>query len=370
MELFFVGDFFCLNISYYYDKGDVMNDFIEIVTFVSKAAWKVLPFFLLSMFLSVVINMMDLKDAIRRAFAGREGLAVLLSTAVGAFSPFCSCTVIPIIAGLLMSGVPLAPVMSFWIASPTMDPEIFTLTVGILGWPLALSRLGASLALSLGAGYLTLLLCRLGYFSQILPEATDESHQLKVSACCGDQRETSPAPVTLTALPAACCSTNSVKASTLDLPVISPPAWWESGLASIRRIEWMVFARRMGEQSWRLGRWLMVAFTLEALITMYVPQETIASILGDRSRFAIPLASLIGVPLYLGNLSALPIVKGLITQGMQPGAAIAFLIAGPVTTIPAMTAVWTVVRKNVFALYIAVSLLGSMLLGFLVSGIL
>ena len=323
-----------------------MNDFFEIVRFVGNAAWKVLPFFLLSMFLSVMINMMDLTGAIRKAFAGREGLAVLLATAVGAFSPFCSCTVIPIIAGLLTSGVPLAPVMSFWIASPTMDPEIFTLTVGILGWPLALSRLGASLALSLGAGYLTLLLCRLGYFSQILPGEEEESHQLKVSACCKAQRETLP------------------------VPVIRPPAWWESSVTSIRRIDWVVFTRRMGEQSWRLGRWLLVAFTLEALITMYVPQETIASILGDRSRFAIPLASLIGVPLYLGNLSALPIVKGLITQGMQPGAAIAFLIAGPVTTIPAMTAVWTVVRKNVFTLYIAISLFGSMLLGFLVSGIL
>lgn len=347
-----------------------MNDFFEIVRFVGNATWKVLPFFLLSMFLSVMINMMDLKDAIRKAFAGREGFAVLLATAVGAFSPFCSCTVIPVIAGLLMSGVPLAPVMSFWIASPTMDPEIFTLTIGILGWPLALARLGASLALSLGAGYLTLLLCRMGFFSRILPGEGEQSHQLNVSACCKAQGESPPVQIALKVLPAACCSADMGTASAVALPGFSTPAWWESGVASIRRIDWVVFARRMGDQSWRLGRWLLLAFILEALITKYVPQETIASILGDRSPFAIPLASLIGVPLYLGNLSALPIVKGLITQGMQPGAAIAFLIAGPVTTIPAMTAVWTVVRRPVFALYIGISLIGSMLLGFLVSGIL
>jgi uncharacterized membrane protein YraQ (UPF0718 family) len=348
-----------------------MTDFFEIIRFVGNASWKVLPFFLLSMFLSVMINMLDLSDAIRKAFAGREGLAVLLATAVGAFSPFCSCTVIPIIAGLLISGVPLAPVMSFWIASPTMDPEIFTLTVGILGWPLALSRLGASLALSLGAGYLTLLLCRLGYFSQILRVGVEQSAQMKTSSCCKTQSEAPPIPVTLTVLPAvACCSTGKAKAIAVPLPVLNPPAWWESGVASVRSIDWKVFARRMGDQSWRLGRWLLVAFILEALITMYVPQGTIASILGDRSPFAIPLASLIGVPLYLGNLSALPIVKGLLTQGMQPGAAIAFLLAGPVTTVPAMTAVWTVVRRPVFALYVGISLFGSMLLGFLVSVIL
>lgn len=347
-----------------------MNDFFEIIRFVGNASLKVLPFFLLSMFLSVLINMLDLTDAIRKAFAEREGLAVILATAVGAFSPFCSCTVIPIIAGLLISGVPLAPVMSFWIASPTMDPEIFTLTVGILGWPLALSRLGASLALSLGAGYLTLLLCRRGYFSQILPAEVEHSTQPKTS-CCKTISEITPIPVILTVLPdAACCSAGKEKAIAVSLPILHPPAWWESGVASLRRIDWTVFARRMGGQSWRLGRWLLVAFTLEALITMYVPQETIVSILGDGNRFAIPLASMIGVPLYLGNLSALPIVKGLIIQGMQPGAAIAFLIAGPVTTIPAMTAVWTIVRRPIFALYIAISLLGSMLLGYFVSAIL
>ena len=345
-----------------------MNDLIQIVGFVGRAAWKVLPFFLLSMFLSVMINMMDLKDPIRRAFAKREGLAVLLATAVGAFSPFCSCTVIPIIAGLLTSGVPLAPVMSFWIASPTMDPEIFTLTVGILGWPLALSRLGSSLALSLGAGYLTLLLTRLGYFRRILP-GEEESSPMTAAACCSAPAQTFPVLVGLATVPAACCSAGQTSA-TVSLPMIQPPAWWDSSVASFRRIDWGVFARRMGEQSWRLGRWLLVAFFLEALITMYVPQEVIVSVLGSGSLFAIPLASLIGVPLYLGNLSALPIVKGLITQGMQPGAAIAFLMAGPVTTIPAMTAVWTVVRRHVFVLYIAVSLFGSMLLGWIVSGIL
>lgn len=345
-----------------------MNDLLEIIRFAGRAAWHVLPFFLLSMFLSVMVNMLDLKDAIRRAFAKREALSVLLATAVGAFSPFCSCTVIPVIAGLLVSGVPLAPVMSFWIASPTMDPEIFTLSVGILGWPLALSRLGASLALSLGAGYLTMALCRMGFFRQILPnEETD--HPKKTAPCCAAPADAPSARVNLNLLPVACCSGNGTVTGA-PLPFIPPPVWLDSTVASFRRIDWMVFARRMGEQSWRLGRWLLVAFLLEALITMYVPQESIAAFLGRESRFAVPLAALIGVPLYLGNLSALPIVKGLLIQGMQPGAAIAFLIAGPVTTIPAMTAVWSIVCKPVFALYIAISLFGAMMLGFVVNAIL
>lgn len=121
----------------------------------------------------------------------------------------------------------------------------------------------------------------------------------------------------------------------------------------------------MAVESWRLGKWLLLAFFLEALIIRYVPQGAIAGVLGEGSRFAVVLAALIGIPLYLNNVAALPIVSGLLAQGMQPGAAIAFLIAGPVTTVPAMSAVWAVVTSRVFALYVSVSLVGAVVLGWL-----
>ena len=137
-----------------------MDALLYIGEFVTTAVLHTWPAFVISIVLSVLVRALKLDGAIKRAFQANVGLAIVLATFVGAFSPFCSCTVIPIIAGLLVSGVPLAPVMAFWIASPTMDPEIFALSVGILGWPLALARLAATLALSLGAGYITLVLTR------------------------------------------------------------------------------------------------------------------------------------------------------------------------------------------------------------------
>ena len=103
-------------------------------------------------------------------------------------------------------------------------------------------------------------------------------------------------------------------------------------------------APNIREDPRRLGKWLLLAFLLEGIIVRYVPQPAIASVLGAGSHFAVVLAALIGMPLYLNNVAALPIVSGLIAQGMRPGAAIAFLIAGPATTVPAMSAVWGVVR--------------------------
>jgi uncharacterized protein len=118
--------------------------------------------------LGVLVRALKLDGAIRRAFSHRVGVSILFATAVGAFSPFCSCTVIPLVAGLLIGGVPLAPVMAFWVASPKMDPEIFALSVGFLGWDLAAIRLISTLLLSLGAGYLTLALTRGGLLRKVL----------------------------------------------------------------------------------------------------------------------------------------------------------------------------------------------------------
>jgi uncharacterized membrane protein YraQ (UPF0718 family) len=360
-----------------------MNEILEILEFVGSAVWHVWPMFLISIMLSVLVRALKLDGIIRRAFSANIGKAIVLATLVGAFSPFCSCTVVPVIAGLLLSGVPLAPIMSFWIASPTMDPEIFTLSVGILGWPLALARLGGTLAISLAAGYVTLGLTR----------ALSQRDILKAKK---DQRETtlspakyaSPAPsmagayygapatqsITTGALAAQPCGTeltvsgDFVTSGAGSCATAMIPSKQENQiLASFRQMDWQDFGRQIGRESWSLGRWLLLAFVMEAMIARYVPQASIARLLGEDNVLAVPLATLIGIPLYLNNISALPIVSGLLSQGMQPGAAIAFLIAGPVTTIPAMTAVYGIVERRIFALYLGIGFVGAMLIGIVVN---
>jgi uncharacterized membrane protein YraQ (UPF0718 family) len=85
-----------------------MEQFAYVVGFVVESAWGILPVFVLSVSLGVLVRALRLDGAVRRAFASRVGLSILLATAVGAFSPFCSCTVIPVVAGLLI-GVSRSP---------------------------------------------------------------------------------------------------------------------------------------------------------------------------------------------------------------------------------------------------------------------
>ena len=112
-----------------------------------------------------------------------------------------------------------------------------------------------------------------------------------------------------------------------------------------------------------LAKWLTLAFLLESLMLAFVPAEVVTAVLGGQGLAPIATATLVGVPAYLNGYAALPLIGGLIGQGMAPGAGMAFLIAGGVTSIPAAIAVWALVRPPVFALYLALSLFGAFAAG-------
>ena len=111
-------------------------------------------------------------------------------------------------------------------------------------------------------------------------------------------------------------------------------------------------------------KFMALAFFLEALIILYVPQEWISAALGQNNPAAIATAAILGVPTYTSSLAALPMISGLLTQGMNPAAALAFLVAGPTTTLPAMAAVWPLVARRVFILYASFALVGAVLMGY------
>ena len=113
-----------------------------------------------------------------------------------------------------------------------------------------------------------------------------------------------------------------------------------------------------------LGKWMLLAFFLESIMIAYIPAAWIATAMGHDSIWSIPLASVVGVPAYMNGYAAIPLIAGLMEMGMSPGAAMAFITAGAVSSIPAALAVYALVRKPVFVLYISMGLAGSMAAGF------
>jgi uncharacterized membrane protein YraQ (UPF0718 family) len=248
--------------------------------------------------------------------------AVFFAAAFGALSPFCSCGVVPIIAGLLGAGVPLAPVMAFWLASPLMDPQMFFLMIPAFGLPFTVSKLLAAFGIGAAAGIATHLFARQHLFADpMLPGA---------AGCSG------------------CGASSTLK----PRPVI-----WRFWAEPERRKIFLDEARAIG---WFLAKWLTLAFVLESLMVAYIPAERIAESLGGQAWWAIPASVALGIPAYLNGFAAIPTVSALIDMGMAPGAGLGFMVAGGVTSIPAAMAVFALVRHPVFAWYLAWGLTGSL----------
>ncbi len=288
--------------------------------FAGDALARVAPWLALSVLIAAAAKATGADQQVARAFAGREAQAVVAAALFGALSPFCSCGVIPLIAALLAAGVPLAPVMAFWLASPIMDPSMFVLTAAQLGMELAVAKTLAAVAIGLLGGLVTMLVTRGGMLDGAL----------KVVALprCAARKQLAPAA----------------------------PVWrfWSEPERA------QTFVVTAGATAWFLLRWLTLAFLLESLMVAYVPAELIAGWLGQDSSTAVPLAVLLGVPAYLNGFAAIPLVGGLIALGMSPAAGLGFMVAGGVTSIPAAVAVWALVRPKVFALYLGLALAGAL----------
>lgn len=360
------------------------TELYKIADFMIKAFIHIWPYLVITIPIAVAVNMSGASKHIKKAFDAGPIVAILLATLVGAFSPFCSCGVIPVIAALLIGGVPLPPVMAFWIASPSMDPEIFFLSVGTIGWDLAVWRLLGTLVMSLSAGFITHALMQVGWISpDILKRKTGFSvsqksskvRQITLSLTSNIKNLFSfKAKSMVPAQASACCAEGSVNVIQIQPSVAFTEAKRQESCTTDKSSEscgcsedesfWKRLSKESLDATLMVIKFMALAFFLEALIILYVPQEWITSIMGKNNSWAIFTATFLGIPVYTSNLSALPMVSGLLAQGMSPAAGLAFLIAGPTTTLPAMAAVWTLVKHRIFILYVSFSLVGAILLGY------
>lgn len=290
------------------------------LTKLTSALISIAPFLAASILIAAGAGATGADNLIARAFTGAPAMMIVMGALAGGLSPFCSCGVIPLIAALLAIGVPLAPVMAFWLASPLMDPSMFVLTTGVLGLEFAIAKTLIAVGMGLMGGTVVHLLMTRGALTDPLREGIGNGG-------CGGAKIRAP----------------------------KPPVWafWHDPARLTK------FRLEATKTFLFLLKWLSLAFLLESLMLAYVPAELVAQTLGGNGVRPIVLATLVGVPAYFNGYAALPLIGTLMDQGMQAGAGMAFLIAGGVTSLPAAIAVWALVKFRVFVLYIALSLGGA-----------
>lgn len=297
--------------------------FEAIVGFAAGAFLSTLPYIAFAVILIAWLKAAGAEASIGRAFEGRENRAIVLAALFGGLAPFCSCEVIPFIAGLLAVGAPLSAIMAFWLASPLIDPPTLLITAAALGWPYAIGKAVAAVGIGLAGGYAVKALTAGGLFKDVARGA------IKRGCGCGPS------------------------------PFDGRPVWrfWAEG----QRID--NFSAELRANAAFLAQWLALAYVLEALLVTYVPASLIAGLVGGEGLGPIVISALVGMPAYLNSYVAPALLAGLTEQGMSPGAAMAFLVAGAVSSIPAMAAVWSLVRAPVFATYIALGVSGAIVSG-------
>jgi len=303
------------------DPGNLQNT----IEFAIGALGHTLPYILFAVLLLAYLKATGAEVMVARAFQGRERRMIVLAALFGGLAPFCSCEVIPFIAGLLALGAPLSAVMAFWLSSPLIDPPTLLITAGALGWDFAIGKAIAAVGLGLFGGFVIKGLMRYGAFASPL-----KTYQR--SGCCGSG------------------------------PKMDGKPQWTFWTEEPRRAH---FRAEFLSNGVFLLKWLALAYTLEALLVHYVPADLIARVVGGEGIVPIAIAAVVGMPAYLNSYIAPPLLAGLTEQGMSAGAAMSFMIAGAVSSIPAMAAVWSLVKPRVFAAYLGLGVSGAILTGVL-----
>jgi uncharacterized membrane protein YraQ (UPF0718 family) len=306
---------------------------LETARFVAENLLLLAPIWLFAALLTGYLRATGADGQIARVFAGRPAQMIWAAALFGAVTPICGIGVLPIIAGLLGAGVPLAPIMAFWLASPITDPAMLAITSGTLGLGFAVGKTAAAVGIGLLGGFATGALVGRGAFPTPLKAAGLARTGAGPDGCdtCG--------PTTL--------------------------SWGFWRDAARRR----AFRRTALDSALLMLKWLALALALESLLRDQLSPALIADWVGAGQAWAIPLAVTVGAPIYLDGYAALPLVRGLMDLGMTPGAAMAFLVAGGITSAYASVAVFALVRLPVFLWYLGLAVLGSALSGYAFEGI-
>lgn len=238
-----------------------------------------------------LINQRLPAEKIQSLLGARQGRGYLTAAGLGAMTPFCSCSTIPMLVGLLRARAGFGPTMTFLFTSPLLNPLVIALFIPVLGLKVTLWYA----ALALGASILAGILLQYFNFERFIKQ---EMLTPKTKGCDSD-----------------CGSSDGIR---------TPPnkwllAWQES---------WQLFISMLP--------YMLVAMLIGALVHGFVPADFFAQVASADNPAAIPTAALIGIPLYIRVTALLPLVGSFVAKGVSMGAIIALVIGSGGASLPEM----------------------------------
>lgn len=297
-----------------------MNTLIDTLRYFVLITIELIALFVFISALVEIILMYVPEEKIRRRLSGAGVFGNIVAACFGALTPFCACSTIPMTVGFLNAGVPFGSTMSFLIASPLLNPIILGMLGAMVGIKAMVAYFVIAFLCSILFGFL---------LEKIGAQKYVKNVRLKPASCCAGSHEV----VDKHSLP-----------FPSKLKVAFAGAW-----DSLRPI--------MG--------YLLVGVALGAGIYGYMPQDFVMKIAGPDNPFAIPVAAVLGIPLYIRAETAIPIGLALMGKGMSIGAVISLIIGGDGMAIPEMTMLASIFKKQLVAMIVLVIFLTAVVSGYL-----
>lgn len=233
-----------------------------------------------------------------------EYLGNVLAAAFGIITPFCSCSAVPLFIGFVEAGVPLGVTFSFLIASPMINEIALGLLWSLFGWKIALIYIGSGLLIAIAGG---IIIGRLGLEKWV----EDFVYQIKVGK-------------------------TTTEAAKLTWKNRSSDAWsYTTGLVK------------------KITPYIALGIGIGAFIHGYAPEELLSRIAAKTNPLAVPIAVLIGIPLYSNAAGTIPIVTALVGKGVPMGTALAFMMSVTALSLPEMVILRKVLKKPLLATFFA-----------------
>ncbi len=257
----------------------------------------------------------------------RRGVGYLLASAFGAITPFCSCSSIPVFLGFVSAGIPLGMTMAFLLTSPLVNEVAVLMLVSLLGWKLTLAYVLSGILVGVAGGYL---LDRIGA----------ERWLVSFAAEALGQQAAAPA----------------------STPVAGRPAL---GLMARHRFALAETREIFG----RVWIWVIVGVGLGAALHGFVPEQWIRDHLGGSQWWSVPVAVLLGLPLYSNATGIIPVMESLISQGLPVGTTMAFCMSTVAASFPEFILLKQVMRWHLLALIFGLLLVGFTLVGWFLNAV-
>lgn len=292
------------------------------VAFFASEAPRVLLLLVAVVFVIGIANSYFTAERARRILSGRrEAVGNVLAALLGVVTPFCSCSAVPLFIGFVEAGIPLGVTFSFLVSAPMVNEVALVLLFGLFGWRIATLYLVTGLSIAVVSGL-------------VLGRLRLERHVE------GWVREQSSGPIAVVGEPLA----------------LSERA--QAGIESIRKV--------VGK-TWP---YVLVGIGVGAFIHGWVPEGLLGGIMGRQAWWSVPLAVGIGVPMYAGTATLIPIVQALLAKGAALGTVLAFMMAVVGLSLPEFILLRRVLRPRLLGTFIGVVSAGILLVGWLFNAVL